>query len=175
MAGSSLAERVVDAVAESPISERVAQAQNQVYGPIVDWAARSPLHTDVFGHSVHPPLTDITLGCWFSATVLDLVGGEQSRHAATVLVAAGLLAAGPTAIAGAGDWAGMTGPERRIGAVHALGADAATFLFLGSLVSRWRGNHQRARRLALLGTAVVAGAGFLGGHLALSVGTADRT
>ena len=81
----------------------------------------------------------------------------------------------PTALAGTADWASMTGAERRIGAVHALGTDVATFLFLGSLVSRVRGNQKRARRLALLGTATVAGAGLLGGRLALVRGAADRT
>ena len=171
----TLPRRVVGAVAESPISEQLARAQEVVYGPIVDWARDSPFRTDVLGHSVHPPLTDVTLGCWLGATVLDLVGGEQSRHAATVLVAAGLAAGVPTALSGTADWASLTGAERRIGAVHAVGTDLATFLFLGSLVARLRGRHVRARRLAVVGTAVVAGAGLLGGHLALVRGTANRT
>ncbi len=171
----TLPQRVVRAVAESPLSEQAARAQEAVYGPLIDWARDSPFRTDVLGHSVHPPLTDVTLGCWLGATVLDLAGGEQSQHAATVLVAAGLVAGVPTALAGTSDWAGLTGAERRIGAVHAVGTDVATFLFLGSLVSRLRGNQRRAKRLALVGTAVVAGAGLLGGHLALVRGTADRT
>ena len=124
---------------------------------------------------MHPPLTDVTLGCWFSATVLDLAGGEQSRHAATVLVVAGLVAGVPTALAGAADWAGMTGAERRIGAVHAVGTDVATFLFLGSSSRDSAGTTSAPAGSPSLGTAVVAGAGLLGGHLALVRGTADRT
>ena len=76
--------------------------------------------------------------------------------------------------ASAGDWAGMTGAERRIGAVHALGTDVAIFLFLGSLIARMRGRHSLGVGLGLTATAV-AGAGFLGGHLALTHGTARRT
>lgn len=160
---------------ESPLAERVADAQAFVYRPVLDWARRSPLHTDALGHSVHPVLTDLTLGCWISASLLDLAGGAQARRSATLLVGAGLAAAVPTAIAGAGDWAELSGSERRIGAVHAMGTDLATFVLLGSLVARLRGRHAAGTRLGLAGNAVAAGAGFLGGHMALNRGTARRT
>lgn len=160
---------------ESPISERVARAQELVYGPLLGWARRSPLHTDVLGHSLHPSLTDVTAGCWLGTSLLDLSGGSESRREAALLAGFGLLASAPTAIAGAGDWAEMSGPERRIGAVHALGTDVATFLFVGSLVARLRGGHRIGTNLALAGNLVMAGAGFLGGHLALHRGTARRT
>jgi hypothetical protein len=90
------------------------------------------------------------------------------------LVGIGLVASGPTALAGAGDWAEMSGTERRIGAVHALGTDAATFILLGSLVARMRGRNAAGTKLALAGNLVMAGAGLLGGHLALNRGTARR-
>lgn len=160
---------------ESPISERVARAQELVYGPLLGWARRSPLHTDVLGHSLHPSLTDVTAGCWLGTSLLDLSGGSESRREAALLAGFGLLASAPTAIAGAGDWAEMSGAERRIGAVHALGTDVATFLFVGSLVARLRGGHRIGTNLALAGNLVMAGAGFLGGHLALHRGTARRT
>ena len=166
---------MVRAVGESPVSERVAHAQGLVYGPLIEWARRSPLHTDALGHSVHPMLTDVTLGCWLGASILDLAGGSGSRRGANLLVGVGLVASGPTAIAGAGDWAGMSGTERRIGAVHALGTDAATFLLLGSLVARMRGRYAAGTEFALAGNLVMMGAGFLGGHLALNRGTARRT
>lgn len=160
---------------ESPISERVARAQELVYGPLLGWARRSPLHTDVLGHSLHPSLTDVTAGCWLGTSLLDLSGGSESRREAALLAGFGLLASAPTAIAGAGDWAEMSGAERRIGAVHALGTDVATFLFVGSLVARLRGGHRIGTNHALAGNLVMAGAGFLGGHLALHRGTARRT
>jgi len=50
---------------------------------VIDWARRSTLLTDALGHSVHPMLTDVTLGCWPSASILDraveLLGGTSSR------------------------------------------------------------------------------------------------
>lgn len=170
----SLPRSAVQAVANSPISERVAEAQKFLYGPVLQWARRSPLHSDVLGHSLHPVLTDLTLGCWTSVTLLDVLGGPSSRHAATLLTSAGVAVAVPTAVAGAADWAEMTGSERRVGAVHALGTDVATFLFMGSLVARLRGRYSAATGLGVCANAVMVGAGFLGGHLALNRGTARR-
>lgn len=169
-----LPQRVVRAVGESPVSARVADAQELIYGPVIEWARRSPLHTGALGHSVHPMLTDVTLGCWLGTSILDLAGGSGSRRSAELLLGIGLGAAGPTALAGTGDWAEMSGTERQIGAVHALGTDAATFLFLGSLVARMRGRQSAGTGLALAGNLVMVGAGFLGGHLALNRGTARR-
>ncbi|MET1052508.1 MAG: DUF2231 domain-containing protein, partial [Mycetocola sp.] len=174
MNGSSLPQRLTRAVGESSLSERVAVAQERVYGPILDWARRSVFHTSYLGHSVHPLLTDLPIGCWVSASILDIAGGPRARHSAMLLVGGGLAAAVPTAVAGASDWADMSGVDRRIGAVHGLGVDAAIVLFLGSLIARKRGHHALGVGLGLAGNAIVAGAGFLGGHLALDRGTARR-
>lgn len=171
---TSLAERVIRRLGESPVAEAIGNAQQRLYGPLLEWARRGPLHTDAFGHSLHPPLTDVTLGCWLSASILDVVGGTSAHRSATVLTAAGLAASVPTALAGAGDWTELAGPERRIGAAHSAGTDIATLLFLGSLVARLRGRDLSGARFALAGNLVAAGAGFLGGHLALSRGTANR-
>ncbi len=170
----SLPRRAAHAVAESRVSERVADAQRFVYAPVLEWAQRSPLHSDLLGHSLHPALTDLTLGCWTSATLLDVVGGPTSRRAATLLASVGVTVAVPTALAGAADWAGMTGSERRVGAVHALGTDIAIFLFMGSLVARLRGRYAAGAGLGALANLVMVGAGFLGGHLALNRGAARR-
>lgn len=174
MAVAAVAQRVIQAVGESPVADKVAEIQVKIYGPLIDWAVRSPFHTDALGHSVHPVLTDVTIGCWLSSSVLDLAGGSDSRRSATLLVGAGLIASGPTAIAGAADWAGLTGEERRIGAIHSLSTDVASFLFLGSLIARLRGRDSAGTAFGLAGNVVLMGAGFLGGHLALTRGTARR-
>src|SRR4029078_3710370 len=83
----SLAQRMVGSVGESPVSQRVADAQELMYGPVIDWARRSPLHTDALGHSVHPMLTHVTLGCWLGASILDLAGSSGAGPRARLLVA----------------------------------------------------------------------------------------
>jgi hypothetical protein len=57
----------------------------------------SVLRGEWLGHAVHPLLTDLALGTWTSASLLDLFGGRDSSTAAQRLVGTGLLAAGPTA------------------------------------------------------------------------------
>jgi uncharacterized membrane protein len=128
----------------------------------------------VLGHSLHPVLTDLPLGCWTSASLIDLIGGRTGRSAATRLVGIGLLSAGPTAYTGLASWSRLEGSERRIGAVHAVGNDLAIVLFAGSLLARVRGQHWLGVHLALLGNLTTAAAGHLGGHLALRRGTAGR-
>jgi hypothetical protein len=49
------------------------------------------------GHAVHPLLVMVPIGSWTSATVLDLIGGRDSRDAARKLVGLGVLAFPPAA------------------------------------------------------------------------------
>jgi hypothetical protein len=174
VASISLPQRAVRTVGESPLSERLARAQELAYGTLIERVRHSPLHSDLLGHSLHPPLTDVTAGCWLGASLLDLAGGPESRHGATLLAGTGLLASLPTALAGAADWVEMSGDERRIAAVHGIGADLAILLFVASLVARLRGRHRLGTTLALAGNVIIGGAGFLGGHLALHRVTARR-
>jgi uncharacterized membrane protein len=164
--------RVVHLLENSPVSRVLDRALTAITAPVVP-SEESSLRSRALGHRLHPVLTDLPLGCWTSALLLDALGGKRSRPAATLLVGLGLLAAGPTAYAGLADWSRLQGPERRLGAVHAIGNDVAIVLFAGSLLARARGQHWHGVRLALLGNLTTAGAGHLGGVLALGRGTAS--
>ena len=173
-AAPSITSRIVGAIQDSPASRLLDGLLTTVTAPFVpsdDNIARST----VLGHSLHPVLTDLPLGCWTSATLVDVLGGRSGRRAATQLVGVGLLAAGPTAYAGLASWSRLEGADRRVGAVHAVGNDVAIVLFAGSFLARVRGEHWRGVRLALLGNVATAAAGHLGGYLALERGTADRS
>ena len=63
----------------------------------------SVLRGEWLGHAVHPVLTDVVIGTWTSASVLDVIGGRDSAVAAQRLIGTGLMAAAPTAWTG---WAG---------------------------------------------------------------------
>lgn len=118
------------------------------------------------GHSLHPPLTDVPLGTWMSASLLDLLGPEGSEDAARRLIGYGVLGALPTALAGLADWRqlGDRG-DRRVGVVHAAGNSAALAAYSFSWVARRRGRQRLGVVLGLLGAGLSAGAGYLGGHL----------
>ena len=125
------------------------------------------------GHALHPLLTDVPVGTWTSATLLDLFGGEGSRAASQRLIGVGLLAAGPTAWSGWSDWADTEPADdkvRRIGIVHAIANGAAAALYGASLVARRRGAHTTGVALGLAGAGAVGAGGWLGGDLAFARG-----
>lgn len=122
------------------------------------------------GHPLHAVLTDLPIGAWTMASLLDLVGGEQSEKAADVLVAAGLVAAVPTAASGLNDWSDTFGETSRIGVAHAALNVTALGLYGGSLAARKAGLRRTGTSLALAGLGLLLASGYLGGHLAYTKG-----
>jgi len=134
----------------------------------------SILRGEWLGHAVHPLLTDVVLGTWTSATVLDFAGGRNASAAAQRLVGAGLLAVGPTAWTGWAEWSAAGSREKRVGLVHAVTNGVAITAYAASWVARRQGRHGTGRRLAL-GGATVAGVGaYLGEHLTAARKVASR-
>jgi len=128
------------------------------------------------GHALHPLLTDLPIGFWTSAWMLDLFGGRATDDAARKLVGLGILSAVPTAATGASDWSDTTGGERRVGLVHAAANSAALVAFTASYLHRRRGNRGKGVAWGWAGAALATVGGHLGGHLiqALGVGV-DNT
>jgi hypothetical protein len=123
------------------------------------------LRGEWLGHAIHPPLTDVVIGTWTSATLLDLFGGRDSSAAAQRLVALGLAPAGPTAWTGWAEWSELGPRDRRVGLVHAVSNGAAIGMYAASWMARRRGQRGRGARLALAGWTVSGAAAYLGGHL----------
>lgn len=133
----------------------------------------SVLRGDWLGHALHPVLTDVVLGSWTSASVLDVLGRGRWSAAAQSLVGTGLVAFGPTAWTGWAQWSEAGPREKRVGLVHVISNVVAVGLYTSSYIARRKGNERAGARRALAG-ATVAGAGaYLGGHLATArkVGT----
>jgi uncharacterized membrane protein len=152
----------------------------RVVRPWADALVASPLRRNLLrgswlGHALHPALTDVPIGFWASATVLDLVGGSDARPAARRLVGLGILAAGPTALTGWAEWSDIGEREQRVGVLHAASNVAALSLYTASWVARRGGQHRRGTTLALAATGVLGLGGYLGGHLvsARKVGSLD--
>lgn len=121
------------------------------------------------GHPVHPPLTDLVIGSFLSASLLDLIAPRAGARAAQRLLTVGIAAAAPTALTGFSDWADTELSDegvRRVGLVHAEANLSALLLYCASLVARRRGKRVRATLLALSGAGVLGASGYLGGHMA---------
>lgn len=131
---------------------------------------RNLLSGTYVGHAVHPVLTDLPIGAWSMAALLDTVGGPDTAPAADLLVGAGILAAVPTAATGINDWADTYGAETRIGVVHGTANVAALALYVSSFIARRRGQRDRGRVLGLAGLGVLLAGGYLGGHLSFARG-----
>ncbi len=129
-------------------------------------------------HSLHAALTDVPIGAFGMALLVDMLAirdhddGDVNMVADTLL-ATGLLAAVPTAAAGLADWSEIGGHPRRMGVAHALLNTAGLALNALSLFLRWnRGNRNVARGLSLLSFGVMTSGAYLGGHLVYRLGIA---
>src|SRR4051794_37160698 len=128
------------------------------------------------GHPVHPMLTDLPIGFWTSAWVLDLIGGKRSANAARTLVGLGIHSAVPTAVTGASDFGDTGAPEKRVGIVHAVANTLALACYVVSYVERRRARRARGVLWGFAGAGFATVGGHLGGHLinALGIGV-DNT
>lgn len=125
------------------------------------------------GHALHPLLTDVPIGTWTSATVLDLVGGRDCEKASELLIGIGIAAAAPTAVSGWSDWADTepaSDEVRRIGIVHAVSNITALSLYAASLAARRRGRRATGVALGLAGAGALSAGGWLGGELSFARG-----
>jgi nitrite reductase/ring-hydroxylating ferredoxin subunit/uncharacterized membrane protein len=142
------------------------------------FGARPGLHNLVdgtwLGVPLHPALTDVPMGAWTSAFVLDLVGGltgcEAADQAADGALAVGVAGALPAAVTGTADWRDLIGEERRIATVHALLNVLGLVLNVSSLALRLRGRRGAGRVLSAAGLAASASAAHLGGELSFGLG-----
>lgn len=140
------------------------------------------LHGTWLEHPLHPALTDVPIGAWTAALVLDIFGRDSDdRKLATgadAAVAIGLVGAAGSAITGLNDWQHIDGRSRRIGLVHGLLNLSAFFFYVISFLLRVSGARSAGRSTSLLGFTIATGAAYLGGHLVfgerIGVDHADR-
>ena len=150
-----------------------------VRGAIAPGALKDALSGTWIGHALHPLLTDVVIGSFLSATLLDVLGGDDDGGASERLIAVGIAAYGPTALTGFSDWADSEESDpavRRTGLVHAATNATALSLYTASLAARRRGSRSAGIALGAAGATVLAGGAYLGGHLMLAKGVgADQT
>jgi nitrite reductase/ring-hydroxylating ferredoxin subunit/uncharacterized membrane protein len=155
-----------------PIADRLqptVAAALGVDGPIGPKLANI-LHGTWLGHPLHVVLTDVPLGSWTAAAVLDILEEKTGRRGmgrgADTAIAVGLVGAAAAALTGLADWSKIGGGQpRRIGLAHGLVNTTATACYVASLYLRRAHSRPAGRRLAWLGLIVSSVAAYLGGHL----------
>lgn len=128
------------------------------------------LHGTWLGHPIHPALTDVPLGAWTAALVLDGIDAVSSRpdgfrQAAHLAVGVGIVGGLGAAVTGLTDWQYTHDTTRRAGLVHGVLNSAALGVYLVSWRDRHHGRLSRARTTGILGYCLVAAGSYLGGHL----------
>jgi nitrite reductase/ring-hydroxylating ferredoxin subunit/uncharacterized membrane protein len=147
-----------DAVQE-PVRDAI-----RALGPTKDF-----LHGKWLGHALHPVLTDIPVGAWTTALVLDatqMLSGERGAgNAADLAIGVGLLGAVGSAVTGLTDWSETDGRAKNVGLVHGALNLAAAALYTASLILRRRKSRDTGVALSMVGYAVASFSAYLGGHL----------
>ncbi len=133
-------------------------------------ATQDLLHGVWLDHPLHPTLTDIPLGAWSTAFVLDTVDllaprPPGFRRAAQLAVGLGVLGGVAAAVTGLTDWQHTHDDARRLGMVHGALNTMALALYGMSWRDRRRERLGRARVASSLGYGVAVLGGYLGGAL----------
>ncbi|WP_022922180.1 DUF2231 domain-containing protein [Ornithinimicrobium pekingense] len=163
---TGVTERIESAEALDGLAGRIGHAADAL---VSDPDRASLLRSGPLGHALHPVMTDIPLGAWMSAAVLDWTGGPAMRPATQRLVGLGNAAYLPTAITGLAEFAGLDARSKRVASVHAVANNIALGLNVASWFARRSDRHGLGRVLTA-GAMTVGGFGaFLGGHLAIGM------
>jgi nitrite reductase/ring-hydroxylating ferredoxin subunit/uncharacterized membrane protein len=147
----------------SPLDPVVNAVRAVVSKALAPQPLRDLLHGVWLGHPLHPMLTDVPIGMWSAAAVLDLMPGTGPAPAA--LIGTGVIAAVPTAATGLADWSDLHKPHQRVGVVHALANVTGLACYVASLSARAHGRTARGKAWGFLGLGAVLAGGYLGGHL----------
>ncbi len=134
-----------------------------------------------YGHPFHPIMVTIPIGSWVASLVFDLIGlgvADPSPFAlgAQVLIAIGIIGALLAAIFGFIDFLGIAAgtPAKQTALVHLSLNLGAVVLFAANYFVRATSDHSQVSTtglvLSVIGLAVIAVSGWLGGKLAYRYG-----
>jgi hypothetical protein len=165
----TVVQRTDDTLARNPSLTERARHTAEVLLPIARRLDRYPaaakaLRGDWLGHPLHPAMTDLPIGFWTSAWVMDLMPG--GRAPARRLIGLGVLSALPAIVTGAADWPRLSRQKDPAVIAHISCNVGATALYALSWRARHKGHGVRGFALAQLGALAATAGGTLGGHLA---------
>jgi len=163
------------AVWADPLGDLMQRIFRTLYGPFP--AVRDLLHGTWLGHPVHPMITDIPIGAFVVAFVLDLAGESGG---ATWAIGIGFISMLAAALAGYADYLDLSGTSKRVGSLHSTTMLLAAVLYFISLSTRllWWGPPETLSTFTALtvwtadaGLLLVLIGGYLGGELVFDLGS----
>src|SRR5438445_13386871 len=124
MESTTALSRLTDQPALDAIAEPLSRAVRGIYqaaGP-AGQRAKNAAHGTWLGHPLHPVFTDVPLGAWMTAMVLDVAedatGDRGYGRAADVAIGFGLAGAAGAAVTGLTDWSETDGSAKQLGLAH---------------------------------------------------------
>src|SRR2546426_10852831 len=122
------------------------------------------------GHPLHPAITDVPIGAYVFALVLDFSG---QRAAATAAIGVGIVFMLLAALAGYADYIDLGGKTQRFGTVHSSLMLVALVLYLVSFVMRLGASPVASAEvwLSVVGFLIVISSAYVGGELVYNLGT----
>ena len=138
-----------------------------LYKPVP--AIKNLLNGVWLGHPLHPAITDVPIGAFVAAFVLDLLG---QRAGATAAIGVGIVFMLLAALAGYADYIDLEGRTQRFGTIHSSLMLVALVFYLASFVMRLGAVPSAAEVwLAVVGLVIVVGSAYVGGELVYNLGT----
>ncbi len=163
--------RLLERLEELPGLERGAEALGSTLRPVREHRLGGRifdlLHGRMTGHALHPALSDLPIGFWAGAVVLDVAGQTTG---ALILSAGGIVAGVATAATGVADWTVSDGRDRRVGLLHGVLQTVALLTVSTSVALRLLDALLPGQVLNAAGLGISAASAYLGGHLVLGRG-----
>jgi nitrite reductase/ring-hydroxylating ferredoxin subunit/uncharacterized membrane protein len=161
------------------LSQRWAGPLGERLQPLITRAVRVPAVRNTLdgvwlGAPLHPALTDVPVGSWTAALLLDtagaLTGDEALSGAADRVLAVGTIAALPAVATGLNDLRDLVGQSRQVATLHAVLNVVGLSFSAASLGYRATGRRGLGRGFSATGFLISSSAAHLGGMLAFGLG-----
>ncbi len=177
---SSPVTRIMDAINDSSIGPRLADALDHLAEPLQDKPEIVALleGTELTGTPLHPGVVHFPIGMTFGAALIDLLGAQRQTSATQLLHGFALLSTFPAVATGHALYMGESDEQprvRRLGAVHAAVAAVSTGTSALSFLARAVGLRKTARVLLLGACAGYVAAGMIGGELVYGEGEYEES
>lgn len=176
-----LSERLAGFAASSGLIKSLADPLYDLLNKLLQETPLRPLKLLANGtwlqHPLHPLLTDVPVGAWTLAILLDVIalvfGVQNLGLASGIGLGLGILAALAAIVTGFSDWTDVDPPEKALGMLHAILNITSTLLFVIAFFMLWGSGWTITLSnfmVALVGYLVITFGAFIGGDLVFRMG-----